>query len=114
MKAVERLAETVTMSRQLCHEHIAVENQVGHLEDALLQGIDKRRLTRIEADIALLDKRLAELVATQPDLIRRFRLLCSMPGVGAALARTLLALMPELGQIGRKHIAGRRSAIRHQ
>ena len=103
--AVERLAETVTMRRQLCDEHIAVESQASHLEDALLQRIAKRRLTRIEADIVLLDKRLAELVAAQPDLARRFRLLCSMPGVGPTLAYTLLALMPELGQIGRKQIA---------
>src|SRR5215471_7304622 len=102
---LERLAETVTMRRQLCDEHIAVESQASHLEDALLKRIAKRRLTRIEADIALLDKRLAELVAAQPDLARRFRLLCLMPGVGPTLAYTLLALMPELGQIGRKQIA---------
>ena len=103
--AVERLAETVTMRRQLCDEHIAVESQASHLEDALLQRIAKRRLARIEADIVLLDKRLAELVTAQPDLAQRFRLLCSMPGVGATLAYTLLALLPELGQIGRKQIA---------
>jgi transposase len=102
---LEQLAETVTMRRQLCDEHIAVESQASHLEDALLKRIAKRRLTRIEADIALLDKRLAELVAAQPDLARRFRLLCSMPGVGPTLAYTLPALMPELGQIGRKQIA---------
>ena len=30
--AVERLAEIVTMRRQLCDEHVAVENQAGHLE----------------------------------------------------------------------------------
>jgi transposase len=103
--AVERLAETVTMRRQLSNEHIAVESQASHLEDVLLRRMAKRRLTRIKADIALLDKRLAELVAAQPEPVRRFRLLCSMPGVGATLAYTLLALLPELGQIGRKQIA---------
>ena len=55
--AVERLAETVTMRRQLCDEHIAVESQASHLEDAVLQRMAKRRLTRIKTDIALLDKR---------------------------------------------------------
>ncbi len=93
------------MRRQLCDEHIVVESQASQLEDALLQRIAKRRLTRIKADIVLLDKRLAELIAAQPDLVQRFRLLCSMPGVGATLAYTLLALLPELGQIGRKQIA---------
>lgn len=103
--AIERLTETVTMRRQLCDEHVALENQARHLEDVFLQRIAKRRLARIEADIALLDKRLADLVAAQPGLAQRFRLLCSMPGVGATLAYTLLALLPELGQIGRKQIA---------
>jgi hypothetical protein len=55
-----------------------VESQASPLEDALSQRIAKRRLTRITADIVLLDMRLAELVAAQPDLARRFRLLCSM------------------------------------
>ena len=55
--AVERLAEIVTMRRQLCDEHVAVENQTDHLEDAMLRRLSKRRLIRLEADIGLLDKR---------------------------------------------------------
>lgn len=103
--AIERLAEILTMRRQLCDEHVAVINQASHLEDAMLRRIAKRRLARLQADIALLDKRLAGTVAAEPSLARRYRLLVSMPGVGATLACTLLALLPELGQIGRKQIA---------
>jgi transposase len=103
--AVERLAEILTMRRQLCDEHVAVINQASHLEDAMLRRIAKRRLARLQADIALLDKRLADTVAVEPSLARRYRLLVSIPGVGATLACTLLALLPELGQIGRKQIA---------
>jgi transposase len=103
--AVERLAEILTMRRQLCDEHVAVINQASHLEDAMLRRIAKRRSARLQADIALLDKRLADTVAIEPSLARRYRLLVSMPGVGATLACTLLALLPELGQIGRKQIA---------
>jgi hypothetical protein len=54
-------------------------------------------LVRLEADILLLDKRLAELVAADPRLAHRYRLLISMPGVGPTLAYTLLATLPELG-----------------
>src|SRR4029453_12099258 len=61
--AVERLAEIVTMRRQLCDEHVAAQNQAAHLEDAMLRRLSKRRQTRLEADIPLLDKRLAEMVA---------------------------------------------------
>ena len=103
--AVERLAEIVTMRRQLCDEHVAVENQAAHLEDAMLRRLSKRRLTRLEADIRLLDRRLAEMVATNAAFARLYDLLTSMPGVGAVLAFTLIALLPELGKMSRKQIA---------
>src|SRR2546430_3712450 len=105
--AVDRLAEVVTMRRQLCDEHVTVENQTAHLEDAMLRRLSKRRLVRLEADIRLLDKRLAEMVATNAAFARLYELLTSMPGVGPVLAFTLIALLPELGKMGRKQIAAR-------
>ena len=59
----ERLAEVVTMRRQLCDEHVTIENQAAHVEDAILRRLNKRRLARLKADIHLLDKRMAEIVA---------------------------------------------------
>ena len=103
--AVERLAEIVTMRRQLCDEHVAVENQAAHLEDAMLRRLSKRRLTRLEADIRLLDRRLAEMVATNAAFAQLYELLTSKPGVGPVLAFTLIALLPELGKMSRKQIA---------
>jgi transposase len=103
--AVERLAEIVAMRRQLCNEHVAIENQATHVEDAMLQRLNRRRMARLQQDIRLLDKRLAELVRADPCLAHRYRLLVSMPGVGPTLAFTFLALLPELGRIDRKQIA---------
>ena len=103
--AAQRLAEVVTMRRQLCDEHVAVQNQGAHVEDAMLRRLNKRRLTRLQADICLLDKRMAEVIAAEPALAQRYRLLISMPGVGPVLAFTLIALLPELGQMSRKQIA---------
>jgi transposase len=60
---------------------------------------------RLEADILLLDRRMAEIVATDADLTQRYKLLTSMRGVGPTLAFTLIALLPELGQMSRKQIA---------
>ena len=56
----------------------------------MLRRLSKRRQMRLEADIRLLDKRLAEM---------------AMPGVGPVLAFTLIALLPELGKMSRKQIA---------
>ena len=97
------------MRRQLCDEHVAVENQAAHLEDAMLRRLSKRRLIRLEADIRVLDKRLAEmckccfrsaLCAADLDARRR-----------PVLAFTLIALLPELGKMSRKQIAA--SSVSH-
>ena len=103
--AAARIAEIITVRRQLCDEHVAVENQAAQLEDAMLRRLAKRRLARIETDIRLLDKRLAEMIAAEADLARRYARLTSMPGVGPVLAFTLIALLPELGRMSRKQIA---------
>src|SRR5215469_1694531 len=84
---------------------VLAENQAAHLEDAMLRRLSKRRQTRLEADIRLLDKRLAEMVAANGALAQRYELLTSMPGVGPVLAFTLIALLPELGKMSRKQIA---------
>ena len=67
---------------------------------------------RIEAHLAWLDQELADL---DDDLGRRLResplwrereaLLQSVPGVGPVVATTLVAELPELGQLDRKRIA---------
>ena len=103
--AAARIAEIVTMRRQLCDEHVAIENQAAQLEDAMLRRLAKRRLARIETDIRLLDKRLTQMIAAEADLARRYARLTSMPGVGPVLAFTLVALLPELGRMSRKQIA---------
>src|SRR5215204_3558780 len=103
--AAARIAEIVTMRRQLCDEHVAIENQAAQLEDAMLRRRAKRRLARIETDIRLLEKRLTETIAAEADLARRYARLTSMPGVGPVLAFTLIALLPELGRMSRKQIA---------
>src|SRR3954465_14511051 len=59
----------------------------------------------LQADIRLLDKRLAEIIAADPDLARRYARLTSMPGVGPVLAFTLIALLPDLGCMSRKQTA---------
>jgi transposase len=103
--AVERLAEMLAVRRQLSAEKVAAENASRLLEDAMLQRLSRRRIGRLVADIDLLDERLLEIIAADAALAHRYRLLTSMPGVGAVLACTLLALLPELGRLTRRQVA---------
>jgi transposase len=103
--AIERLAETVTVRRQLSEQKVAAENASRLLEDAMLRHLSRRRIARLAADIAQLDERLVEIVAADAALAHRYQLLTSMPGVGTVLACTLIALLPELGRMSRKQVA---------
>jgi transposase len=66
----------------------------------------------IRGVIALLDRRITKiaaqmtkLVAADPELAATNRRLQTAPGVGPVVAATLIAELPELGQIDRRSIA---------
>jgi transposase len=103
--AAERLAEVVQARRQLSEERVRVYNQAAQAADELLKRLHERRLRQLQAEILLLDRRMAEMVAADADLAGRARLLQSVPGVGPVLIYTLLGLLPELGRLTRKQIA---------
>jgi transposase len=64
--AVERLAEMVTVRRQLSDDKIAAENASRMLENPMLQRLSRRRIARLAADIAEIDERLVEIVLSDP------------------------------------------------
>ena len=104
-KRLERLAELVTARTQLIEQVTVVQNQARHREDKILQRLDARRAKALQADIKLLDQRIAECIAADAELKAKNEVLRSMKGVGPVLAHTLLALLPELGQLTRKQVA---------
>lgn len=104
-KHLERLAELVTARAQLVGLLTTCQNQARRREDPLVRRIDARRLKAIAADIKRLDQKIAAAVAADAALKAKEDMLRSMKGVGPVLAHTLLALLPELGQLTRKKIA---------
>lgn len=67
----------------------------------LIQG-QIRSLERVKAKLAC---DILARIKAQPDLLARFRLLLSLPGVGPIVAATLVIRMPELGQMRRGQAA---------
>lgn len=102
--AREHLAELVTARRQLVDLRQALDNQREQLRDAELRRMNERRQRQIDADLQRLEQRIAAAIAAVPAMARRYKLLCSVPGVGPVLAATLLALLPELGAISHRQI----------
>ena len=101
----EQLSEHVTYRRQLVEERITVQNQARLLRDKKLKQLSEQRMARLNIHIARLDKRLAELIAADPVLRAEVKVVRSLKGMGAIVAATVLALLPELGLLDRRKIA---------
>ncbi|MBZ9852161.1 IS110 family transposase [Mesorhizobium sp. CA14] len=101
----EQLAELVNARRQLTEDKVSLANQLEQVREPAVRRIFARRLRSIEADILLIGKRLAELVASHAQFAEKDRLMQSFCGAGPVLSHALLALVPELGQASRREIA---------
>jgi transposase len=97
--ARRHLAELVAARQRMLDLSQQLSNQLEHLRDAALRRMQQSHIRQFAADVRRLDRRIATAIAAVPTLARRFELLRTMPGVGPVLAATLLALLPELGQI---------------
>lgn len=94
-----KLAELVTTRRQLSDDLTRARNQAAHASQDLVKRLAAGRIKQIKADILVLDQAIAAFVAQDPVLARKNELLRSVPCVGPVFAHTLLAMMPELGQL---------------
>jgi transposase len=103
--ALDRLADYVLVRRQAQTAVSDCVNQLEHLREPELRQLVKERQAHLQGSVARLDKRIAQLVAAQPDWTALAKRLQSVPGVGPVLAHTLIALLPELGRLSRRQIA---------
>jgi transposase len=101
----EQMAELIVARRQLTEDRVRLGNQLEQVRDPALRRMHGQRLRRLAAEILLLSKRLAEIVAGNPALAARDRLIQSMPGWGPACSHTLLGLIPEVDNANRRELA---------
>ena len=100
--AVERLAEILTVRRQLSDAKSLPEAARDCWKMRRCQRL-RRRIARLAADIDLLDGHLVEIVAADAALVHRYRLLTSMLGRPVLLHAD--RALPELGRMNRKQVA---------
>lgn len=91
--------------RQLLAEITARGQQLAHLRSPALIERAKAALQRLRHDKLELDRSLREIIAGDPELRAKATLLAGTPGAGPVLVATLLAELPELGQLDRRQIA---------
>jgi transposase len=104
-QATQLMAEFVTRRRQIV-EMIGAERQrekrmaVPHLRKSIA-----RLVKALERELASVNADIADAVRGSPVWREKEDLLRSVPGVGPAIASTLIAELPELGSCDRKQIA---------
>ena len=79
------------------------------MEKNRLQAPSRTQAIRIAAhvrwlgrEVARVDRELDRWIAADPERVETDAILQSMPGVGAVVARTLIADLPELGKLGKR------------
>jgi transposase len=102
---LEKLAERLTAYEQITDQAAQLKT---FLESVTLKDVAAslrgqiRSLERLKAKLAL---EVIRRIKKESDLLARFRLLMSLPGVGPIVAATLVVRMPELGAMRRGQAA---------
>jgi len=103
--ATRLLADLVARRRQIIEMIGAERQRQKRVTMPRLQTSIARLLKALEKELASLDADIDDAVRGSPAWREKEELLATVPGVGHVIARTLMAELPELGQLDRKEIA---------
>jgi transposase len=101
----QMLGELVARRRQIIEMMIAERNRRAMLTQIRLRKAIDRHLKLLQAELSTLEDDIDTTVRGSPVWRADEQLLTSVPGVGPATARTLLAELPELGTLDRRQAA---------
>jgi transposase len=103
-EAAQHLAALVTRRRQLVEMRTAENNRLRGTPTNLQPRIS-RHIGWLDQELQTINQDLETMIQDSPLWRAKEDLLRSVPGVGPAVARTLVAELPELGHLNRKAIA---------
>lgn len=89
----------------LVRDRNALKARAKQLHTPLLKRHAAQRLRQVVRQMKEVEAALKDLIASDPDLVRRFEILTSIPGLGPCAAFALVAEMPELGHLDAKTVA---------
>lgn len=101
----QALSALVDRRRQIVQMIVAEENRLRLAIEKPTQKSIKRLLVALRREMESIDTDLDDHIRKSPVWRVREALLTSVPGVGTATARTLLAEIPELGSLDRRQVA---------
>jgi transposase len=99
------LDELIRRRRQLVQMRATEMNRLQQAPIKSVQHSIEKLLRQLDQQVQDLDHRIAKSIENDDDWRGQSQLLQSVPGVGAVVAHTLVAELPELGKINRQEIA---------
>jgi transposase len=99
------LADLVARRRQIIAMMVAERQRLKRVGARRLAKSIERLLAALQKELSELESAIDEEVRGSPLWREKEALLGSIPGIGPATARTLIAELPELGTLGRRQIA---------
>lgn len=103
--ALEQLKELVAARRDLVKRRTRIANRRKIVVSPLLKRQLRQSAEQVKRQIARIDTECHDLAMADPALARRLAILLSVTAIGAVTAMTLLADMPELGDLNDKQAA---------
>jgi len=99
------LQQLVQRRRQLIEMRTQETNRLEHTLSKPMKKSIAAVLKTLEIQIQTIDDQIARMINDHDDWKQKAELLQSVPGVGVQTAATLIAELPELGQLNRQEIA---------
>lgn len=104
-EATRLLADLVARRRQILEMMVAERQREKRVTVPHLRKSIMRLLKALERELTSVDTDINDAVRGSPAWREKEDLLASVPGVGPTIARTLIAELPELGQLSRRQVA---------
>jgi transposase len=104
-EATQLLADLVARRRQILEMMVAERQREKRVTVPHLRKSIARLLKALERELASVDTDINDAVRGSPAWREKEDLLASVPGIGPTIARTLIAELPELGQLNRRQVA---------
>ena len=96
-EALEELQELVVARESAVGMQTALKNQLSGAKNGFLVRQLKRRIARMEKDVAAIEGEIRKRIKADPTFARRYAILTSIPSFGFVVAVTLIGRLAELG-----------------
>ena len=100
----QAMADLMARRRQLFSMIVMEKNRLAAPVRALARRIEAH-LRWLEREVKATDALLDQWIAADPERTAQLRILESVPGVGAVVAKTLITDLPELGRLGKRTLS---------